>query len=262
MSILAAIADRKKERLAHAKRRTPLSALRDLIAAAEKPREFQKAVTREGGALRLIAELKKASPARGVIRQDFDPAAIAALYEQKPVAALSVLTEEDFFQGSLSFVGVVKQAASKPALRKDFLLDEYQLYESRACGADAVLLIAALLDRSQAGEYLHLAAALGMAVLFEVHDERELETALALGAPVIGINNRNLATLRIDLETTFRLKREIPRGTIVVSESGIRSSSDVRRLQEAGIDAMLVGTSLMEAADIGAKIDALLSGVR
>lgn len=260
--MLAAITERKRERLAHAKRGVPLSKLRDMVADAERPRDFQEAVKRDGGEIKLIAELKKASPSKGLIRRDFDPSAIAALYEQKPVAALSVLTEEDFFQGQLSYLETVKRIVSKPALRKDFLFDEYQLVESRAFGADAVLLIAALLDRSQAREYLHLATELGLAVLFEVHDEEELETALVIDAPLIGINNRNLTTLRIDIETTFRLKREIPAGRIVVSESGIRTGDDVRRLREAGIDAMLVGTSLMEAPDIGKKIDALMAGGR
>ena len=169
-----------------------------------------------------------------------------------------MLTEEDFFQGHLSYILRVKEVTTKPILRKDFIIDEYQLYESRIYGADAVLLIAAILERRRADEYLRLAAELGLAVLFEVHDEYDLEKALDIGADIIGINNRDLNTLAIDLSTTLRLKREIPADRIVVSESGIRTRQDVLTLQDNGIDAMLIGTSFMEAPDIGKKIDELL----
>jgi indole-3-glycerol phosphate synthase len=168
-----------------------------------------------------------------------------------------VLTEEDFFQGRLEFLEDVKKIVSCPVLRKDFIFDEYQIYEARARKADAILLIAAILELKQAEEFLHLARELGLAVLFEVHDFAELETALRLHAPVIGINNRNLKTLSIDLNTTFELKNEIPGNHAVVSESGIRTRPDVLRLEEAGIDAMLIGTSLMESQDISGKIDEL-----
>lgn len=258
MSVLSTIVAKKTERLLHAKSTRPLRELKAALRDAERSRDFRAAIAGEPGAIRLIAELKKASPSKGLIRKNFDPARIASVYESGPVAAISVLTEEDFFQGRLSFIPLVRQKTTKPLLRKDFLFDEYQLYEARAYGADAVLLIAALLERGQAAEYLQLAGELGLSVLFEVHDEEELEQALSIDAPLIGINNRNLRTLRIDLATTFRLKREIPAGKIVVCESGIRTRDEVQRLIDAGIDAMLIGTSLMEAQDIGKRIDELM----
>ncbi|MFO0754159.1 MAG: indole-3-glycerol phosphate synthase TrpC [Thermodesulfovibrionales bacterium] len=259
MSILDTIAARKAERLGEAKRKTSLSELRGRVRECDAPRDFREAVRRKSdAALRLIAELKKASPAKGLIRKDFDPVPIASLYERKGADALSVLTEEDFFQGRLSFLGEVRRKTALPLLRKDFIFDEYQLYEARVNGADALLLIAALLERSQAQDYLHLASELGLQVLFEVHDEEELEKALRVNAEIIGINNRNLRTLAIDLSTTLRLRKEVPPGRIVVSESGIRTRSDVERLREAGVDALLVGTSLMQAEDIGGKIDELM----
>ncbi|MBZ0156394.1 MAG: indole-3-glycerol phosphate synthase TrpC [Alphaproteobacteria bacterium] len=259
MSILDTIAARKAERLRDTKRKTPLPELRGRLQECDAPRDFRGAVRRKNeGALRLIAELKKASPSKGLIRKDFDPVSIASLYERKGADALSVLTEEDFFQGHLSFLREVRQNTALPLLRKDFIFDAYQIYEARVNGADALLLIAALLERNQAQEYLHLAAELGLQVLFEVHDEEELEKALLVNAEIIGINNRDLKTLEIDLSTTLRLRKEIPPGKIVVSESGIRTRSDVERLREAGVDTLLVGTSLMQSEDIGRKIDELL----
>ncbi|MEW6117555.1 MAG: indole-3-glycerol phosphate synthase TrpC [Nitrospirota bacterium] len=260
MSILAAIVRKKAERVAHAKCATPLRELKSMLKDAESTRNFRDAVKGEKGSIRLIAELKKASPSNGLIRKDFDPARIASIYESKPVNAISVLTEEDFFQGHLSFLEIVKKVSSKPALRKDFIFDEYQIYEARAYGADAILLIAAILERGQAKGYLHLAKELGLSVLFEVHDEEELEKALTIDADIIGINNRNLKTMQIDLATTLRLKKDIPSGKAVVSESGIRTRDDVQRLIDAGIDAMLIGTSLIESQDIGKKIDELMTG--
>lgn len=221
----------------------------------DETRDFGSAIKRNGEKIKLIAELKKASPSKGLIRKDFDPIKICSIYDEKNVNAISVLTEEDFFQGHLSYIKTVKDIASKPILRKDFIFDEYQIYESRVNHADAILLIAAILEKNQAKEYLHLAEELGLHVLFEVHDEYDLEKALSIDADIIGINNRNLKTLKIDLTTTFRLKKDIPRGKTVVSESGIKDRNDVIKLQDAGVDAMLIGTSLMEAEDIGRKID-------
>ena len=196
-----------------------------------------------------------------MIRRDFNPVAIAKIYEEKKVNAVSILTEEDYFQGNLFYLSKGRKVLTKPLLRKDFIFDEYQIYESRAYEADAVLLIAALLEKNQAVEYLHLAEELGMSVLFEVHDFKELEMALSVGTGIIGINNRNLKTLNVDINTTFHLRKEIPPGKIVVSESGIRTSGDVRRLAGGGIDAMLIGTSFMEADDISGKIEELFSPV-
>jgi indole-3-glycerol phosphate synthase len=257
MSILRKIVEQKKDRVSYAKSITPLALLKNAIRNIPEPKDFAKAVKRDHAPIRLIAEVKKASPSKGLIRADFNHAAIASVYEAKKVNAVSVLTEEDFFQGKLEFLEEVKKIVSCPVLRKDFIFDEYQIYEARAKTADAILLIAAILELKQAEEYLHLARELGLSVLFEVHDFAELETALRIHAPVIGINNRNLKTLAIDLNTTFELKKEIPEARAVVSESGIKTRDDVLRLEEAGIDAMLVGTSLMESQDIAGRIDTL-----
>jgi indole-3-glycerol phosphate synthase len=257
MSILEAIVARKKERVASAKMRVPLDDLKSAIRDGEASRDFQKAIKRDAGGLKIIAEIKKASPSKGLIRADFNHAAIASIYEAKKVNAVSLLTEEDFFQGNLEFMEEVKEIVSCPVLRKDFIFDQYQIYEARARKSDAVLLIAAILELKQAEEFLHLARELGISVLFEVHDFKELETALRVNAPNIGINNRNLKTLEIDLNTSLALKKEIPEDRIVVSESGIRKREDVEKIESAGIDAILVGTCLMESPDIGRKIDEL-----
>ena len=257
MSVLAKIVDRKKERISKEKARTPVADLRAIMQDTPAPLDFGRALARAGGPIRFIAEVKKASPSKGLIRHDFDHRKIAAVYKEKKVDAISVLTEEDFFQGNLEFLAAVKNIAGVPVLRKDFVVDEYQIIEARANQADAFLLIAAILEARQAREYLHMARELGMAVLFEVHDRDELEMALEIDAPIIGINNRNLKTLQIDLNATFTMRREIPADRTVVSESGIRTRDDVIRLEEAGIDAMLIGTSLMESRDIGKKIDEL-----
>lgn len=258
MSILDEIVEKKKERLSAAKRAGSLSELRSRIADIEKPRDFANAIARGEGPIRLIAEIKKASPSKGLIIPDFDHKAIASLYEEKIVDAISVLTEEDFFQGGLSYLPEVKKLTSRPVLRKDFIFDEYQIYEARTYGADAILLIAAILSRGQAEEFIQLSKELDMSVLFEVHDHSETETALRLNTPIIGINNRNLKTMTIDLATSLALKKEIPADRVVVSESGISSREDVLRVEAAGIDGVLVGTCLMESPDTGAKIDELM----
>jgi indole-3-glycerol phosphate synthase len=260
MSILTTIVNKKKERLKTALSAAPLAGLKDRIRDLEVPRDFAEALQKRDGPIRLIAEVKKASPSKGLIRADFDPAKIAAVYETKPVSAISVLTEEDFFQGRLSYIAQVKSVSAKPVLRKDFIFDEYQIYEARANGADAILLIGAILDRVKAAEFYCLASKLGMAVLFEVHDEADLATALYIDADIIGINNRNLKTMKIDLATTLRLNSIIPAGKVIVSESGINTRQDVLALQDNGIDAMLIGTSFMESPDIGGKIDELMPG--
>jgi len=236
----------------------PLRELKSKITDVEKPRDFRTAVKRSlDENIKLIAEIKKASPSKGIIREKFDHLSIAQIYDKKHVHAVSVLTEEDFFMGSLSFLPEVKKITSKPVLRKDFIVDEYQIYETRVNSADAILLIAAILEKNQAAEYLNLARELGLSVLFEVHDFKELEMALLIACDIIGINNRNLKTLQVDMNTTFTLRREIPSDRIVVSESGIKSRTDVQKLQNIGVDALLIGTSFMEAEDIGKKIDEL-----
>ncbi len=257
MSILNTIVARKKERVAFAKMQIPLADLKSAIRNKEASRDFRKAIKRDEDGLKIIAEIKKASPSKGLIRADFNHIAIASIYQARKVNAVSVLTEEDFFRGNLKILEDVRKIVSCPVLRKDFIFDQYQIYEALAKKSDAVLLIAAILEVKQAEEFLHLARELGISVLFEVHDFKELETALRANAPIIGINNRNLKTLEIDLNTSLDLKKEIPADRIVVSESGIRKREDVEKIQAAGIDAILVGTCLMESPDIGQKIDEL-----
>lgn len=257
MDILNTIIKKKAERLQYSKEIIPINALKNRLRDTDETRDFRSAIKRDVKKIKLIAEIKKASPSKGLIRKDFDPVKIASIYDKKSVDAISVLTEEDFFRGDLSYIRLVRDITSKPVLRKDFIFDEYQIYESRVNLADAILMIAAILDKYQAEEYLHLAKEIGLHVLFEIHDEYDLEKALLINADIIGINNRDLKTLKIDLSTTMRLKKDIPKDKIVVSESGIKNRDDVIKLQEAGIDAMLIGTSLMEAEDIGKKIDEL-----
>jgi indole-3-glycerol phosphate synthase len=258
MTILEKIVEKKKYRLSSAKYNTPLSELKSIIQDVKPPRDFSSAITKGTEEIRLIAEIKKASPSKGLIRKDFDHRAIARIYGEKNVDAISVITEDDFFQGRLEFLAEVKEAVTRPVLRKDFLFDEYQIYEARAHDADAVLLIAALLDTRQAEDLMGLTNKLGMSVLFEVHNREELEKALTIDAPIIGVNNRDLKTLSIDLTTSLALKKEIPEGKVVVSESGIGKREDVLKVASAGIDAILVGTCIMESPDIGAKIDELV----
>jgi len=257
MDILAKIIDAKRQHLEYSKSIAPIYEIKGRLLDLDCARDFKSAITR-GKNIRLIAEIKKASPSIGLIREEFDLNRIASIYEEKPVSAVSVLTEENYFQGSLKYLKIVKNIVTKPVLRKDFIFDEYQIYETRANCADAVLLIAAVLGKNQAEEYLHLCRELGLHVLFEVHDEDDLEKALLVNADIIGINNRNLKTLKIDLATSLRLMKDIPRGKIVVSESGINGKADVVKLDAAGIDAMLIGTSLMQAKDISTKIDELM----
>ncbi|MBI5557325.1 MAG: indole-3-glycerol phosphate synthase TrpC [Deltaproteobacteria bacterium] len=210
------------------------------------PRGFQRALTGYGG-MALIAEAKKASPSKGVICADFDPVHIAGQYQAGGAQAMSVLTDEKFFQGSLAYIPLVRAAVALPVLRKDFIIHEAQIREAARFGADAILLIAAILETNQIREFLAQSRELGLDVLVEVHDEPELEKALAAGSPLIGINNRNLRDFSMDLDTTFRLKRLIPPGIPVVSESGIRNVEDIRRLTGAGVTAVLVGETLMRA---------------
>jgi indole-3-glycerol phosphate synthase len=262
MGILSDIVAKKKERLKNVKATVSLRDLKAKISGVEGARDFKTSIKRipdEG--IKLIAEIKRASPSKGIIRRDFDLLSIAKTYEKKAVNAISILTEEDFFQGELNFLSEVRKVFKNPILRKDFIFDEYQIYESRANEADSILLIAAILNKNQAGEYLHLAKELKLSVLFEVHNLKELEMALLIENEIIGINNRDLKTLTVDINTTFELKKEIPPDKIIISESGIRNREDVKSLQDAGIDSILVGTAFMEAEDIGKKFDELMGKV-
>ena len=259
MSILDEIILKKREKLQAIKTKISLKDLKSKIADIEKPRDFEKAIIRAPQEkIKLIAEIKKSSPLKGIIRKDFNHLSIAKVYEEKQVSAVSVLTEEDFFQGELKFLVEVKKVLKKPVLRKDFIFDAYQIYESRANEADAILLIATILDKNQVAEYIHLSKELGLSVIFEVHYFKELEMALFINSDIIGINNRDLKTLEVDINTTFKFKKEIPPNKIIISESGIKTRDDVKRLEEAGIHAILVGTKFMETEDIALKIDELM----
>ena len=255
--ILDEIVAHKKEELAGTKRRTPLADVKAMAADAGPARGFGRILAAEGG-IRLIAEVKKASPSKGVIRQDFDPVAIAKAYEASGASCLSVLTEKKYFQGDLAYLGSIRQTVQLPLLRKDFIVDPYQVVEARAAGADAILLIAACLERRQIEDLLGVAADLGLDVLVESHSARELDRTLLAGATIVGINNRDLMSFTVSLDTTFGLLQDIPDDRTVVSESGIGTRDDVVRLEAAGVDAVLVGESLMREQDIGKKVKELL----
>lgn len=212
----------------------------------------------KGDGLSIITEIKRCSPSKGAILAGADPARIAGIYEANGAAAISVLTDTTYFCGSDEFVETVKAATGLPVLRKEFIIDPFQMYESRALGADAILLIAAVLDRAQMADFLGLAHELGVSCLVEVHTEADLEKVLATEVRIIGVNNRDLATMSVDLKTSLRLRRQIPSHVITVSESGIQNREHVQQLEEAGFDAVLIGESLMSAPDIGAKLRELL----
>ncbi len=234
--------------------------LKQRAASGRPARDFAAAISLPGPDIRIIAEVKKASPSKGVIKEAFDPLAIAREYEAGGAAAVSVLTDEKYFQGSLEHLELIKKDLILPILRKDFIIDPYQVYESRDAGADAVLLIAAALPALGANGLqglLNLTASLGMSALVEVHDEEELEMALGSGARIIGINNRDLKTLHVDISTTIRLAPLVPDDRIVVSESGIKSHAEIVRLQEAGVAAFLIGEALMREDDVGKKLKEL-----
>ena len=257
--LLVEICASKREHVARRKTLVPESALRQRFSDA--PRGFERALRekRERGENGLIAEIKKASPSRGVIRGDFEPAALALAYEEGGAACLSVLTDGPYFQGDDAYLQQARETVALPVLRKDFMLDPYQIVESRALGADCVLLIMAALAPAQAAELETAALELGMDVLVEVHDEGELELALAhLQSMLIGINNRNLKTLAVDLATAGRLAKLVPPQALCVCESGIGGYTDVLRMRDCGISTFLVGESLMREADVAAAARRLL----
>lgn len=259
--ILQTIVAHKRAEVAAAKAKFPLGRLQDRLALVEdQPRGFIRALRtmHESGGTAIIAEVKKGSPSKGVIRQDFDPLAIAETYQQHGATCLSVLTDEKFFLGHLSYLGLIREQVGLPLLRKDFICDPYQIVEARAFGADAVLLIAAMLELQQLRDFAAQARELQLDVLLEIHDEAELELALQTDCELIGVNNRSLRSFVTDLGTTERLRPLIPAERLVVAESGINGRADVERLLAAGAGAFLVGESLMREADIGAKLEALL----
>jgi len=257
VTILDEIYKHKLSEVAENKKRIPIEVLKENIKEEQGTRPFGASL-KSNTNITIIAEIKKASPSLGIIRKDFNPVEIARLYESSGAAAISVLTDEKFFQGKLSYLTEIKKSIHLPVLRKDFIVDPYQIYEARSAGADAILLIATLLSKEEIQHFLELAEGMCMDCLVEVHSESELKKVLQTSANIIGINNRDLATFKIDLETTLLLKPMIPAGKIVVSESGIKSREDIVTLIKKGIDAVLVGETLMKTANIPAKLHELL----
>jgi indole-3-glycerol phosphate synthase len=255
-SILDRIVAYKWQEIAAARARVPDAALERQTAALGPVRDFRAALE-QGPGLRVIAEVKKASPSAGVLRADFDPVAIARTYEQHGAACISVLTDEPSFQGHLRYLSAIREAVSLPLLRKDFLVDRYQLLEARAAGADAVLLIAEVLEGEALPRLLRQARELGLQALVEIYDRDNLARVLDAGARLIGVNNRDLRTFQVRLEHTLELAGAVPADVCLVSESGIRTPADVERLRAAGVRAVLVGETLMRAPDIGVALDAL-----
>ena len=260
-TILDRIVETKRLEVATARRRMPLEELVDQAretALAFPIRDFKAAII-QPGPIRLIAEVKKASPSAGVIRANFNPVDIAQIYQDHGADCLSILTDEQYFQGHLTYLARVKAGTALPCLRKDFVIDEYQVVEARLAGADAVLLIAEILDDAQLSFLTDRAHGLGMTVLVEFHDTANLPRVLACGADLVGVNNRDLHKMQTDLETTLRMRDRIPPNIPLVSESGIKTHEDVERLEAAGVSAILVGESLMKQADIGLAVDQLLA---
>jgi indole-3-glycerol phosphate synthase len=262
--VLAQIVADKKEEVQASRGAVPLDEVKARALQTSPPRNFFAAVTRPRGELRVIAEVKKASPSAGLIREDFDPVAIARAYHQAGAAAISCLTDGKYFQGSLDYIGLIKQAVPLPVLRKDFIIDPYQVYEARAAGADAVLLIAECLGEPQMIDLLILATELKMTVLLEVHDyESLIQVKSHVGFPhpgyqLLGINNRDLKTMTTDLDHTLKLIKDVPDIDILVSESGIKTHEDIKRLAGAGVHRVLVGEHLMRQPDIAAALRELI----
>lgn len=255
--ILTKIVASKKTEVEAAQKARPL---RDLMKQADDSpptKDFVQAL-REGDTIRLIAEVKKASPSEGVIREDFDPVKIAQCYEQSGAACISVLTDANYFQGSLEYLSAIREATQLPLLRKDFIIHPYQVFEARVAGADAVLLIAECLNRQELRGLHQLATDLGMSTLIELYNKANLDNVLNTGTPLVGINNRDLSTFEVDLQHTVRLRELIPEDRIVIGESGINSRADALLLEQNNVQAMLVGSSLMRRQDIAAGVRELL----
>ena len=257
--VLKEIILKKQEKIILAKGQLPLEVLKEKITSLSPVRPFIKGIVRQSE-ISLIAEIKKASPSAGVIIDKFEPVYLGKLYEESGAAAISVLTDKAFFLGKIEYIKEVKDSTTIPILRKDFIIDESQIYESRVAGADAILLIVRILTDEQLAGFLSLAQSLKMACLVEAHDEAELERALKTGAEIIGINNRDLETFKIDFNTTIGLMDKYPelKKKIVISESGIESAEQVKALREKGVSGILVGESLLRSADITAKIKELM----
>ena len=254
--ILDEICAHTREEIEHRKAVVPMAALQEKIDRARPSRNFRLALRLPG--ISLIAEIKRASPSKGVLMENMDPVELAGLYEIAGARAISVLTDERYFKGSLDDLTTVRQGVKVPCLRKDFIIDEYQIFEAKAHQADAILLIVRILSDAQIRDYLQVAASLGLSALVETHCAREIERALEVGAHIIGINNRDLDTFEVDVTTTLELKKLVPGGNVLVSESGIHTRRHVRMLEDGGIDAILVGEALVTSRNIHAKIQELL----
>ncbi len=254
--ILDEICEHKRGEIAYAMSRTPLRDIVERAKDAPPARDFRHAIRRDH--VSLIAEVKRASPSRGVLAEGLEPVELASIYEECGAAAVSVLTDEKFFKGSLDDLTAVRKSIRIPCLRKEFMLDPYQIYEARAALADAILLIVRILTDSQLREFRDIATSLGMASLVECHDEAEVRRAIESGAQIIGINNRDLQTFEVDFNTTLELRKNVPGGKVLVSESGIFTRDHVRKLEGGGVDAILVGEALVTSGDVRAKIRELL----
>jgi indole-3-glycerol phosphate synthase len=260
--ILEKIVAVKHEEIAAARKKRPLEVVREDALGRVLTRDFEGALRAKiaAGKAAVIAEVKKASPSKGVLRADFEPADIAQSYAEHGAACLSVLTDRQFFQGSADYLKQARASCDLPVLRKDFMVDPYQVYEARSMGADCILLIAACLSDAQMAELEGIARSLDMAVLVEVHDREELQRALKLKTALVGVNNRNLRTFEVSVETTLDLLKDMPPGKLLVTESGIGKREEVERLRAAGVHAFLVGEAFMRAEDPGAALEALFGG--
>ncbi|GAB6099307.1 indole-3-glycerol phosphate synthase TrpC [Halanaerocella petrolearia] len=254
--ILDKIVKHKREEVKQQKEDKSVSELKSQINRLDDTRDFKSALKDSG--MSLIAEVKKASPSKGVIKEEFEPVKTASQYEVAGAKAISVLTDQEFFQGQLNYLQQIKDKVSLPILRKDFIIDPYQIYQARAYGADAILLIAAILTEQELADYLQLATDLGLDVLLEVHNRQELQQALEVDSDIIGINNRNLKVFEVDLATTLGLQRLVPDNKVIISESGIKDGSDISLLEKHNIDGVLVGEALVKSNDIKSKVKELV----
>jgi len=255
--ILDRIVDNKLREVAERKKEVPLEVLKSKVAALASSRNFKKAIS-SPGKINIITEIKKSSPSAGVIIKDFTTGELARIYEENGASALSILTDHKFFAGRLEDLTEARKVSSLPILAKEFIVDEYQIYEARIRGADALLLIARILNREKLKKYLDLASLLNLECLVEIHNEEEWEEIKDLPFDIVGINNRNLANLKVNLETSFNLVKKIPSDKIIVSESGINNRKDIHRLRKAGVDAFLIGEALLKSKNVGEKLRELL----
>lgn len=256
-TILDEIIENKILEIGQSKKTLHIEKLMEGLDCTRPPRDFYEALKPEGN-LRIIAEIKRASPSKGIICRDFDPVRIAQGYSAGGASALSVLTDEKYFKGSLSYLSLIRDTVETPLLRKDFIVDPYQVYEARHYGADALLLIVAALERELLNELIELTHSLGMNAVVEVHDEVELEHALGSGARIIGINNRDLKTFAVDLDVSLNLSKSVPGEIVVIAESGIRSNEDINKLRREGVHVFLIGETFMKAPDPGAELRSLI----